>query len=99
MKRMDVEISRATMADWMIRSSALLEPPYIDRKNWLFAYSVKGARASAILYSLVETAKANGLEPYAWLTYVLKQLPELGPGDSVEYLLPMNLIPVDIRQA
>ena len=60
LKRMDVEISRATMADWVIRSSALLEPRYIDRKNWLFAHSVKGANASAILYSLVETAKEIG---------------------------------------
>lgn len=40
-----------------------------------------------------------GLEPYAWLTYVLKQLPELGPGDGVEHLLTMNLTPADIRQA
>ena len=56
-----------------------IKPFVIGRKNWLFAHSVKGGRASAILYSLVETAKANGLEPYAWLTYVLKHLPELEP--------------------
>ena len=76
-----------------------IKPFVIGRKNWLFAHSVKGARASAILYSLVETAKAKGLEPYAWLTYALKQLPELGPDDSVKHLLPMNLTPADIRQA
>ena len=75
-----------------------IKPFVIGRKNWLFAHSVKGARASAILYSLVETAKANGLEPFAWLTYVLKQLPELGPDDSVDYLLPMNLTLQDIEK-
>ncbi len=76
-----------------------IKPFVIGRKNWLFAHSVKGARASAILYSLVETAKANGLEPYAWLTYVLKHLPETEPGSSIEHLLPLNLTPADIRKA
>jgi len=45
------------------------------RKAWLFADTPKGAEASAIYYSLIETAKANGLDSYAYLRQVLAQLP------------------------
>ncbi len=71
----------------------------IGRKNWLFAKTVNGADASATLYSLVETAKANGLEPYAWLRYVLSRVAQLPKGSSVEHLLPMNLTPDDLKIA
>jgi len=74
-----------------------IKPFVIGRKNWLFAQSVNGARASGILYSLVETAKANGLEPYAWFRHVLTRIPQLGKGASVEHLLPMNLTPEDLK--
>ena len=67
-----------------------IKPFVIGRKNWTFADSVKGANASAVLYSLVETAKANGLEPYAWFRYVLTQLPQLEKGARVEHLLPIK---------
>ena len=76
-----------------------VKPFVIGRKNWLFAKSVNGANASAILYSLIETAKANGLEPYAWLRYVLSRVPQLPKGASVEHLLPMNLTPDDLKIA
>ena len=56
------------------------------------------ASASAVLYSLVETAKANGLEPYAWFRYVLLyKVPQLPKGASVEHLLPINLTPDDLK--
>ena len=42
----------------------------IGRKNWLFSASPKGAAASAAVYSIVETSKANGLEPFRYLTYL-----------------------------
>ena len=42
----------------------------IGRKNWLFSASPKGAEASATIYSIIETCKANGLEPYTYLTYL-----------------------------
>ncbi len=74
-----------------------IKPFVIGRKNWTFADSVKGANASAVLYSLVETAKANGLEPYAWFRYVLTQLPQLEKGARVEHLLPINLTPDDLK--
>ena len=47
----------------------------IGRKNWLFSDTPKGATTSAQLYSQVETAKANGKEPYAWLRHALEGLP------------------------
>jgi len=52
---------------------------------WLFSTSVKGVEASANLYSLIETAKANGLEPYAYLRRVSTELPQ---ADTVEARLP-----------
>ena len=55
-----------------------IRPFVVGRKNWLFCDSVKGAESSAIVYSLVETAKANGIEPYGYLLLVLSMLPYLG---------------------
>lgn len=51
-----------------------IRPFVIGRKNWLFSASVNGAKASANLYSLIETAKANGQEPYAYLRHLFTQL-------------------------
>jgi transposase len=52
-----------------------------------------GAHASAVLYSLVETAKANGHEPYTWLRHVLRDLPKASTVDEVDALMPWNLDP------
>ena len=54
-----------------------VKPFVIGRKNWLFANTPRGAKASAIIYSLVETAKANGVNPYEYLQAVLTRLPAL----------------------
>lgn len=61
------------------------------RKNWKFSNSVKGVNASANLYSLIETAKASGLEPYAYLRHLFTELPKAKTVDEVEALLPGNL--------
>ena len=58
----------------------------LGRKKWLFCDTPKGADSSAIIYTLVETAKANGLEPYAYLLQVLTELPYLGKSPSQEDL-------------
>ena len=58
------------------------------RKNWLFSDTVQGAQASANLYSLIETAKANGLEPYAYLRHVFTLLPQATTVADIEALLP-----------
>ena len=63
-----------------------IRPFAVGRKNWLFCDAVKGAEASAIVYSLVESAKANGIEPFAYLQHVLVQLPYFGKSHSHEEL-------------
>jgi transposase len=64
-----------------------IRPFVIGRKNWLFSDSVKGVTASANLYSLIETAKANGLEPYAYLRHLFTELPKAETVDAIEALL------------
>ena len=63
-----------------------IRPFTLGRKNWLFCDTTKGAEASAIVYSLVESAKANGIEPFAYLQHVLVELPYLGKNQSHEEL-------------
>ena len=70
-----------------------ISPFAIGRKNWLFSDTPKGAMASAQLYSLVETAKANGQEPYAWLRHALERLPQATSGEDYEALLSWNCTP------
>lgn len=67
-----------------------IRPFVIRRKNWLFSDTPKSATASAQLYSLVETAKVNGQEPYAWLRHALERLPLATSVEDYETLLPWN---------
>ncbi|WP_308368608.1 MULTISPECIES: IS66 family transposase [unclassified Microbulbifer] len=67
-----------------------IRPFVIGRKNWLFSDTPKGAKASAGLYSLIETAKANGLEPYDYLRHVYAELPQAETVEDIEALLPWN---------
>ena len=57
------------------RAERSIKPFVIGRKNWLFCYSKNGAQASSIIYSIIETAKENGLNPIGYLTFLLEQLP------------------------
>lgn len=68
-----------------------IRPFVIGRKNWLFSASVKGASASAALYSLIETAKANKLEPYQYLKVIFAELPKVKGKKEMEALLPWNI--------
>lgn len=68
-----------------------IRPFVVGRKNWLFSTSVEGAKASANLYSLVESAKANNLEPSAYLKTVFTLLPQAETVDDIETLLPWNI--------
>ena len=72
-----------------------IRPFVIGRRNWLFADTPKGAQASANLYSLVETAKANGLEPWKTLEQIFERLPAATTDADVEALLPWNLQAAD----
>jgi transposase len=68
-----------------------IRPFVIGRKNWLFSVTPEGAAASAALYSLIETAKANGLEPYWYFRYLLENLPDAMTEDDYKALLPQYL--------
>lgn len=70
-----------------------IRPFVIGRKNWLFIDTPRGATASAQLYSLVETAKANGKEPYTWLRHALERPPQASSVKDYEALLPWNCMP------
>jgi transposase len=68
-----------------------IRPFVVGRKNWLFSGSPRGAHASATLYSLIETAKANGIEPYRYLRYVFTKLHLAESKDDYRALTPLQL--------
>jgi transposase len=67
-----------------------IRPFALGRRNWLFADTVSGARASAHMYSLVQTARANDLEPYAYLCRLFTELPSAQSVTDIEALLPFR---------
>lgn len=75
-----------------------IRPFAVGRKNWLFAGSPAGAHASAIIYSLIETAKANGLNPYLYLLHVFTTLPQAKTNSEIRQLLPQNLTPQKLEE-
>ena len=64
------------------RAERSIKPFVIGRKNWLFANTPRGARASAVVYSIVETAKENHVNPLAYLTYLFERLPNVDVDDD-----------------
>jgi transposase len=69
-----------------------IRPMVLGRKNWLFATSVKGAEAIATWYTIIETAKANGLDPYHYLKYIMTEIPYYQRDNrDIEPLLPWNV--------
>ena len=70
----------------------VIRPYVVGRKNWLFCDTVSGAKASANLYSLIETAKANELEPYQYLKTVFTELPKAKTVEQIEVLMPFKPI-------
>ena len=86
MKNGEVEISN-NFAENAIR------PFVIGRKNWLFSDTVKGAKSSAIIYSLIETAKANNIEPYTYLNLILTNMQYIGrpfSNEDLESFMPWS---------
>ena len=70
-----------------------IRPFFVGRKNWLFADTPKGAKASAAVYSIVETAKANGLNVYTYLEYLLLYMPDTeyqNHQEQLELLMPWS---------
>jgi transposase len=74
-----------------------IRPFALGRKNWLFSDTQHGVRASAGLYSLIETAKANGLNDYAYLKWVFAQLPSATSPEPIEQLLPWYVDQADLE--
>ena len=76
------------------RVERAVKPFVIGRKNWMFSNTANGARASAMLYSIIETAKANGLIPFDYLRHVLQAIAE--NSEDIDALLPWN---IDLTQS
>lgn len=70
------------------RAERAIKPFVIGRKNWLFSNTASGAKASAILYSVIETAKANGLNPVRYVEHLLTEISRHYSGDDLESLMP-----------
>ena len=74
-----------------------IRPFAVGRKNWLFSNTPRGAESSAVIYSLVESAKNNNLIVYNYLRYLFTKLPEAKSDEEIEKLLPCNLSANDIK--
>lgn len=74
------------------RSERSIKPFVIGRKNWLFSNTAKGAKSSATIYSVVETAKENGLNPFEYLKFLFERLPNIDIQDknALDELLPWS---------
>jgi transposase len=83
------------------RSERSIKPFVIGRKDWLFANMLRGAKASAAIYSVIETAKENGLLPFQYLKYLFEQLPQLPDAlnpEALEAYLPWSTsLPITCR--
>lgn len=80
------------------RAERSIKPFVIDRKNFLFANTARGAGGSAVMFSIIQTALENGLNPFAWLAYLFKTAPNLDMDDpeQLKMLLPDHA-PEDCR--
>lgn len=78
------------------RAERSIKPFVISRKNFLFANTPGGAQSSAVIFSLIETAKENGLDPYRYLTWLLNEAPKQAASDPdwATTLLPQNAPPL-----
>ena len=85
--------------DWPISNNAVenaIRPFCVGRRGWLFSDTVGGGNASANLYTLVETCKANSIDPYRYLTWLFQRLPMAKTVDDYDALLPWKM-PADLR--
>ena len=69
----------------------LIRPFALGRKNWMMSGSPRGAHASALFYSLIATAKANGLNPFDYLKYLFENIRSCKTAEDYRALLPFNL--------
>ena len=71
------------------RAENSIRPFAIGRKNWLFCASIRGAEASSIIYSIIETAKANGLKAFEYIEWLLETLPN-STTSAIDSMLPWS---------
>jgi hypothetical protein len=74
-----------------------IRPFIVGREGWLFSGTPRGAHASATLHFLIQTAKADGLEPHAYLSFLFQRLPEATTPAAVPALRPQALEPEDLK--
>lgn len=83
------------------RSERSMKPFVIGCKNWLFANTSRGAKSSAVIYTVIESAKENGLHPFGYLKYLFEQLPQISGQLDAESLSPFmpwsDSLPADCR--
>ena len=84
-------LSNANIPISNIKVENAIRPFVLGRKAWLFMGSPRGASASAVFYTLIETAKSNGLEPYYYLRYVFEKLPTAKTDEDLTALLPTDI--------
>lgn len=84
-----VDLDVATPDNNLVENT--IRPFVVGRKNWLFSDSPRGAHANATLYSIVETAKSNNLEPWLYIKFILAKLPLITSQQGYEQLLPHNI--------
>jgi len=85
--------------DWPISNNPCensIRPFVVGRRGWMFSDTVDGANASANIYTLVETCKANGIDPYSYLTWLFQRLPLAKSVDDYDALVPWKM-PADLR--
>ena len=75
-----------------------IRPFALGRRNWLFMGNARGAKAAATIFSLIESAKANGLEAYYYLRHILSKLPSCKTKDDLRALLPHNCTSSEVNQ-
>ncbi|NOQ77290.1 MAG: IS66 family transposase [Methylococcaceae bacterium] len=90
-KKLNVYCSSGELNISNILAENAIRPFVVGRKAWLFSDTPAGARASATHYSLIETARANGIEPYEYIKQVLTALPYAESVEDIEVLLPWNI--------
>ena len=76
-----------------------IKPFTIGRRNWLFSNTERGAKASSIIYSLIETCKANKINSYYYLKYILENIHRATNVEELRAMLPFNLDPAILKQA
>ena len=68
-----------------------IRPFALGRKSWLFSDSTDGAKASACMFSFIESAKANNVEPYAYMKWVIGNITAANTDEALDALLPWNM--------